>query len=64
MCLWYAESVSYANFKHEPPSPDNTNANFKQPDKAKLLEKEITVRVTVMMHIEHTVVTCLSWLQG
>ena len=38
------ESVSYANFKHVPPIPDNTNAKFKQPNKAKLLEKEITVR--------------------
>ena len=40
----YKESVSYANFKHVPPIPDNTNAKFKQPNKAKLLEKEITVR--------------------
>ena len=41
------ESVSYANsnFKHvSPPIPDSTNAKFKQPNKAKLLEKEITVR--------------------
>ena len=38
------ESMSYVNFKHAPPIPDNTNANFKQPNKAKLLEKEITVR--------------------
>ena len=35
---------SYANFKHVPPIPDNTNDKFKQPNKAKLLEKEITVR--------------------
>ena len=40
----YKESVSYANFKHVPPIPDNTNAKFKQPNKAKLLEKEIIVR--------------------
>ena len=40
------ESVSYVNSKHVPipPIPDNTNANFKQPNKAKLLEKEINVR--------------------
>ena len=40
------ESVSYASSKHvsPPPNPDNTNAKFKQPNKAKLLEKEITVR--------------------
>ena len=46
MCLTYAESVSYASSKHvsPPPDPDNTNAKFKQPNKAKLLGKEITVR--------------------
>ena len=41
------ESVSYANSnsKHvSPPIPDSTNAKFKQTIKAKLLEKEITVR--------------------
>ena len=42
------ESVSYANpnSKHvSPPIPDKvTNANVKQPNKAKLLEKEISVR--------------------
>ena len=38
------ESVSYANSKHVPPTIPNTNAKFKQPNKAKLLEKEITVR--------------------
>ena len=38
------ESVSYANSKHVPPTTPNTNAKFKQPNKAKLLEKEITVR--------------------
>ena len=43
------ESVIYANSnsKHVspiPPIPDNTNATFKQPNKAKLLEKEIKVR--------------------
>ena len=40
------ESVSYARSKHvfPPPIPDNTNAKFKQPNKAKLLEKEITIR--------------------
>ena len=40
------ESVSYANSKHvsPPPDPDNTNTKFKQPNKAKLLEKEIIVR--------------------
>ena len=37
-------TVSYANFKHVPPIPDNTNAKFKQPNKANLLQKEITVR--------------------
>ena len=38
--------VSYANSKHVPipPIPDNTNAKFKQPKKAKLLKKEINVR--------------------
>ena len=42
----YKESVSYANSKHVPipPIPDSTNAKFKQPNKAKLLEREITVR--------------------
>ena len=62
------ESVSYANSKHvSQPIPDKvTNANIKQPNKAKLLEKEITERVTVtvVMHTEHAVVTYLSWLQG
>ena len=39
------ESVSYANSKHvSPPIPDNTNAKFKQPNKAKLLEKKINNR--------------------
>ena len=38
------ESVSYANSKHVPLTILNTNAKFKQPNKAKLLEKEITVR--------------------
>ena len=38
------ESVSYANSKHVPPTIPNTNAMLKQPNKAKLLEKEITVR--------------------
>ena len=47
------ESVSYANSnsKHVSPTPhipDNTNAKFKQPNKAKLLEKEITVRKSCM----------------
>ena len=56
--------MSYANFKHVPPIPDNTNAKFKQPNKAKLLEKEITERVTVMLCIEHAVVAYLSQLQG
>ena len=42
----HKESVSYASSKHvsPPPNPDNTNVKFKQPNKAKLLEKEITVR--------------------
>ena len=38
------ESVSYANSKHVPPTIPNTNARFKQPNKAKLLRKEIMVR--------------------
>ena len=38
------ESVSYANSKHIPPTSPNTNAKFKQPNKAKLLGKEITTR--------------------
>ena len=39
--------MSYANSKHvSPPISDNTvaNAKLKQPNKAKLLEKEINVR--------------------
>ena len=38
------ESVSYANSKHVPPTIPNTNAKFKQPNKAKLCGKEIMVR--------------------
>ena len=34
------KSVSYANSKHvSPPIPDNTNAKFKQSNKAKLLKR-------------------------
>ena len=42
----YKESVSYANSKHVPipPIPDSTNTKFKQLNKAKVLEREITVR--------------------
>ena len=50
----YKEPVSYVNFKHVPPIPDNTNAKFKQPNKAKLWEKEITVRKSKSDYVYRT----------
>ena len=48
------ESASYANSKHVPPTFLNTNAKSKQPNKAKLLGREITVRKSNDVYRTHS----------